>query len=252
MLQYSVSYYLNNLATWPDLFSVQEGPDGTLMGYGSVLPFFFFDIRRSPFVELTGDPVPLFLFPCANSDGQDRRSRPRLAVAFRSSSSFTCRGVLFPPWVLALKLNRVWPLLLGATTHSGHVTAITVSPSYRRIGLAKGMMVLLEKMSDLADAWFVDLYVRVSNERAYRVMVSVLIFGFVFYLPPASSLHRGRKDPLTPACFAFAPSPVAIKMYESMGYSVFRRVRGYYSGGVRDQDEDAFGSYPAPPLPPLL
>jgi hypothetical protein len=50
---------------------------------------------------------------------------------------------------------------------SGHVTAITVSPSYRRIGLAKGMMVLLEKMSGLADAWFVDLYVRVSNERTY-------------------------------------------------------------------------------------
>jgi N-terminal acetyltransferase B complex catalytic subunit len=30
-------------------------------------------------------------------------------------------------------------------------------------------------------------------------------------------------------------------MYESMGYSVFRRVQGYYSGGVRDEAEDAFG-----------
>lgn len=47
---------------------------------------------------------------------------------------------------------------------SGHVTAITVSPSHRRLGLAKLMMQLLEKMSDLADCYFVDLYVRMSNE----------------------------------------------------------------------------------------
>lgn len=30
-------------------------------------------------------------------------------------------------------------------------------------------------------------------------------------------------------------------MYESLGYSVFRRVLGYYGGGVRDTEEDAFG-----------
>lgn len=49
--------------------------------------------------------------------------------------------------------------------HSGHVTAITVSPQYRRLGLAKSMMELLEKTSDQQDCWFVDLYVRVSNDR---------------------------------------------------------------------------------------
>jgi N-terminal acetyltransferase B complex catalytic subunit len=31
-------------------------------------------------------------------------------------------------------------------------------------------------------------------------------------------------------------------MYEGLGYSVYRRVRGYYSGGVRDGDEDAYGA----------
>lgn len=32
---YSTQYYLQYLATWPDLFLVQEHPDGTLMGYGA-------------------------------------------------------------------------------------------------------------------------------------------------------------------------------------------------------------------------
>jgi N-terminal acetyltransferase B complex catalytic subunit len=39
---------------------------------------------------------------------------------------------------------------------------------------------------------------------------------------------------------------VAIKMYEGMDYSVYRRIREYYRGlvgGGRD-DEDAFGKYP--------
>lgn len=32
--------------------------------------------------------------------------------------------------------------------HHGHVTAITVAPEYRRLGLAQGMMDLLEDVSD--------------------------------------------------------------------------------------------------------
>ena len=35
---YSTQYYLQYLATWPDLFLVQEHPDGTLMGYGACGP----------------------------------------------------------------------------------------------------------------------------------------------------------------------------------------------------------------------
>ena len=33
---------------------------------------------------------------------------------------------------------------------------------------------------------------------------------------------------------------VAVTMYEGMGYTVFRRVKDYYSGGVQPA-EDAFG-----------
>ncbi|CAO1635648.1 unnamed protein product [Parajaminaea phylloscopi] len=49
----------------------------------------------------------------------------------------------------------------------GHVTAVTVAPEYRRLGLAKDMMDLLEQASSqLYDAYFVDLFVRPSNALA--------------------------------------------------------------------------------------
>jgi N-terminal acetyltransferase B complex catalytic subunit len=77
----------------------------------------------------------------------------------------------------------------------GHVTAVTVSPEYRRLGVAKKLMGSLEDVSqDLYNGHFVDLFVRVSNA-------------------------------------------LAIMMYKNLGYTVYRRVLGYYSG---DDEEDAF------------
>lgn len=49
----------------------------------------------------------------------------------------------------------------------GHVTAITVAPEFRRLGLANGMMALLENVCEKRhDAYFVDLFVRASNDLA--------------------------------------------------------------------------------------
>ena len=54
----------------------------------------------------------------------------------------------------------------GSNWH-GHVTAVTVAPSYRRIGLAKLLMHELESISqELHDGYFVDLFVRKSNVNA--------------------------------------------------------------------------------------
>ena len=54
----------------------------------------------------------------------------------------------------------------GSSWH-GHVTALTVAPNYRRLGLAKTLMDELERVTDtLYKGYFVDLYVRVSNEIA--------------------------------------------------------------------------------------
>ncbi|KAF9261254.1 N-acetyltransferase [Marasmius fiardii PR-910] len=52
---------------------------------------------------------------------------------------------------------------LGTEWH-GHVTAITVAPEYRMLGLAHKMMSLLELVSDETyHGFFVDLYVRCAN-----------------------------------------------------------------------------------------
>ena len=79
-----------------------------------------------------------------------------------------------------------------ANSWHGHVTAVTVPPEYRRLGMATQLMDVLEQVSDRARGFFVDLFVRKSNQ-------------------------------------------LAIDMYSKMGYSVYRRVIGYYSG-----EEDAF------------
>lgn len=84
----------------------------------------------------------------------------------------------------------------------GHVTALTVSPEYRRMGLAKRMMKGLEEVSEkIYDTYFVDLFVRVSNSVAIKMYASI-------------------------DC-----------RYEQFGYTVYRRVIDYYTG---PSEEDAF------------
>jgi len=60
-----------------------------------------------------------------------------------------------------------------------HVTAVTVAPDYRRIGNAKKMMDLLEKISEsIHDGYFVDLFVRSSNKIAIQMYEN---FGYKIY-----------------------------------------------------------------------
>ncbi|KAI0351758.1 N-acetyltransferase [Trametes cingulata] len=81
----------------------------------------------------------------------------------------------------------------------GHVTALSVAPEYRRLGLSRKFMSWLEQVSDENyRGYFVDLYVRCVNT-------------------------------------------AAITMYESFGYSVYRRVKEYYSNlglGLNPRDEE--------------
>jgi len=48
----------------------------------------------------------------------------------------------------------------------GHVTALSVAPQYRRLNLAAKLMNCLEITSEKKQAFFVDLFVRVSNRVA--------------------------------------------------------------------------------------
>eukprot|EP01017_Pseudomicrothorax_dubius_P002634 TRINITY_DN10167_c0_g1_i1.p1 TRINITY_DN10167_c0_g1~~TRINITY_DN10167_c0_g1_i1.p1 ORF type:complete len:184 (+),score=10.28 TRINITY_DN10167_c0_g1_i1:122-673(+) len=61
----------------------------------------------------------------------------------------------------------------------GHVTAITVAPYARRLGLATFLMDYLEKVTiQQHDGWYVDLFVRPSNKVAVGMYRS---FGYDVY-----------------------------------------------------------------------
>jgi len=60
----------------------------------------------------------------------------------------------------------------------GHVTAITVSPQYRRLGFAKYLMGHLERVSEDRQCYYVDLFVRQSNSLAIKMYEGL---GYVAY-----------------------------------------------------------------------
>lgn len=81
-----------------------------------------------------------------------------------------------------------------------HITALTVAPHARRLGLARILTQGLEASADEYDAWFVDLFVRKSNT-------------------------------------------IAQKLYEGLGYTVYRRVLDYYNDDPTDPDADGEDAY---------
>lgn len=62
------------------------------------------------------------------------------------------------------------PPYLHMTPHylpwHGHVTALSVAPQYRRLGLAQTLTGALERGCEEQKAWFLDLFVREGNETA--------------------------------------------------------------------------------------
>jgi N-terminal acetyltransferase B complex catalytic subunit len=62
----------------------------------------------------------------------------------------------------------------AASDWHGHVSALTVAPEFRRLGLAKTLMAELERVSDAAyRGFFVDLFVRVGNTVAVRMYAAL-------------------------------------------------------------------------------
>lgn len=60
----------------------------------------------------------------------------------------------------------------------GHVSALTVAPEYRRLGLAKTLMDYFETVCISQNAFFVDLFVRSSNYLAIQMYEK---FGYSTY-----------------------------------------------------------------------
>lgn len=104
----------------------------------------------------------------------------------------------------------------------GHVTALTVAPQYRRLGLARTLTGAFERGCEEQRAWFVDLFVREGNDIAV-------------------GLYRGSGSVLFSASLQSLDSSLS---NEEPGnrYSIFRRVINYYNDDPtgRKGGEDAF------------
>ncbi|KAJ1507587.1 N(alpha)-acetyltransferase 20, NatB catalytic subunit [Coelomomyces lativittatus] len=80
--------------------------------------------------------------------------------------------------------NQPMAYILGkaegqGTDWHGHVTALTVGPTFRMLGLAKQLMQVLEDVSEkVYDAFFVDLFVRESNQVAIQMYQKM---GYIIY-----------------------------------------------------------------------
>ena len=80
----------------------------------------------------------------------------------------------------------------------GHVTAISVADEFRRIGLAAKLMHFLEEVSETKKCYFVDLFVRVSNEIAVGMYKALgyVVFRMIekYYTgPPDEDAYDMRK-----------------------------------------------------------
>lgn len=79
-----------------------------------------------------------------------------------------------------------------------HITALTVAPHARRLGLARTLSKTLEHAGDEYDAWFVDLFVRKSNliaQKLYKGMgYSVYRRVVEYYNDNPTAPEEGEED----------------------------------------------------------
>jgi ribosomal protein S18 acetylase RimI-like enzyme len=174
-----MSFYLTYLANWPEYFLVKEAPTGQLMAYSEcpslavvVVPARFKYDDRLPACTVARDmrcaadctaSVSSAAAACTRRALHRRHRRRCLSRIAAAAAAAACAPVMG-------KAEGEGPLW------HGHVTAVTVAPRYRRLGLARQLMDALEGVATYAhNAYFVDLFVRVSNALAIAMYRS---FGY--------------------------------------------------------------------------
>lgn len=124
-------------------------------------------------------------------------------------------------FVIIDSIFLMFPVMGKAEGHGnnwhGHVTALTVAPCYRRLGVAATLMNWLEDVSEKWD--FLNMFCRCCKFVSFRWL-------------------NFRKQAYFVDLFVRVSNKVAISMYQALGYIVYRTVLEYYSG---KPDEDAYG-----------
>ncbi len=106
------------------------------------------------------------------------------------------------------------------TNWHGHVTALSVAPDYRRLGLAAKLMSGLEEISEKYSWTATRLLVKKKKLKHHCALAR-------------------RKQAYFVDLFVRVSNTVAINMYKNLGYIIYRTVLEYYSGSP---DEDAYGN----------
>ncbi|ELV12998.1 N-alpha-acetyltransferase 20, NatB catalytic subunit [Tupaia chinensis] len=90
----------------------------------------------------------------------------------RAHGSSCCQVTRADAWEALGRCAHVMGKAEGSVAREewhGHVTALSVAPEFRRLGLAAKLMELLEEISERKGGFFVDLFVRVSNQVAVNM-----------------------------------------------------------------------------------
>lgn len=135
---YNVGFYMEYLTKWPDLCRVIEGHDGKIEGYSKH--------KHSTVPAVSGGLI--LICGCGEVLGKVEASPYTAPV--RPYDPDTNPDPNYLPW-------------------HGHITALTVAPSARRLGHATRLTESLEQQADANNAWFVDLFVRAENKIAQEL-----------------------------------------------------------------------------------
>ncbi len=171
-----------------------------------------------------GNSISITLFDGRQCSSSRRTSKDRSSLTVRLPPLTILPNIeLYAAVMGKVEEDPDYVKLLGTDKYlpwHGHVTCLTVAPQYRQMGLAKTLTAHLDQACEHENAWFMDLFVRVSNKTAINMYKGM---GCV-------RRHLG--------------SLVGILTSYSLGlsYSVYRRVVDYYSDDPTGHgtSEDAF------------
>ena len=135
---YSVGFYMEYLTKWPDLCRVIEGHDGKIEGYSKH--------QHSPVPAVSGGRT----LTCGCGEVLGKVEASPYPAPVHPYDPDTNPNPNYLPW-------------------HGHITALTVAPSARRLGHATRLTESLEQQADANNAWFVDLFVRAENKIAQEL-----------------------------------------------------------------------------------
>lgn len=135
---YSVGFYMEYLTKWPDLCRVIEGHDGKIEGYSKH--------QHSPVPAVSGGQT----LTCGCGEVLGKVEASPYPAPVHPYDPDTNPNPNYLPW-------------------HGHITALTVAPSARRLGHATRLTESLEQQADANNAWFVDLFVRAENKIAQEL-----------------------------------------------------------------------------------